>query len=304
VSGRLLIAGGGGQLGRALAQRAPAAGWSVTAAGRARLDLTDAESVAAAVRACAPDVAINAAAYTDVDGAEGAEAAAFAVNRDGPARLAAACARHGAALIHVSTDYVFPGTARAEPWRPEEPCAPVNLYGRSKLAGEAAVRASGARAAIVRTAWLFSASGRNFVRSMLRLGRERDRLTVVDDQLGAPTPADCLADALLAAAATLAARPASGPCHGTGTFHYTGTPPVTWYAFAQAIFAELAGAWPRLPAVAPIASADFPTAAARPAYSVLDTTSFAETFGVGPCDWRPGLRRVLAELGEIAPGGA
>jgi dTDP-4-dehydrorhamnose reductase len=298
MTGRLLIAGGTGQLGRALASRAPAAGWSVTAPTRAALDLTDAGSVAAAVRTHAPDVAINAAAYTDVDGAERDAAAAFAVNRDGPARLADACARQGVALIHVSTDYVFPGTARAAPWRPDEAGAPVNLYGRSKLAGEDAVRASGARAAIVRTAWVFSATGRNFVRSMLRLGRERDRLTVVDDQLGAPTPAAGLAEALLAAAAALAAGPVGG------TFHYTGAPAVSWYAFAQAIFAELAESWPRRPAVAPISSAAFPTAAARPAYSVLDTTSFAETFGVAPCAWRPGLRRVLAELGEIAPGGA
>lgn len=289
--GRVLVVGGDGQLGRGLRRIADGQGIDLRGLSHGELDITDAGAVAAAVADAAPEVVINAAAYTKVDGAEDEVEAAYRVNRDGPANLARACARRGCALIHVSTDYVFDGTA-TRPWRPGDATAPLNTYGASKLAGEEEVRASGARAAIVRTAWVFSPWGQNFVRSMLRLGRERERLTIVDDQIGSPTSAVDLARGLLAAAP----RVRDG---ATGVFHFGGQPPASWYDFAHTIFDLVGPGWPRVPEVVPIPSREFPTRARRPRYSVLDTIAFTRAFDHPAPDWRDGLREVLAALGEV-----
>jgi dTDP-4-dehydrorhamnose reductase len=229
---------------------------------------------------------INAAAFTDVEGAEDSMAAAFTGNRDVPALLAQACAKRNVGLVHVSTDYVFDGAVHGHR-RPDEPTRPINVYGLSKLAGEDAVRASGARAAIIRTGWLFAPWGRNFLTAMLRLGRERTQLQIVDDQWGGPTSALDLAAALLAVAQDL----------HPGTYHFGGQPETNWYRFARAIFAQAAErGLLTAPTLVPVPSSAYPTKARRPSCSLLDCTSFSETFGIKPPDWRAGLATAMARL--------
>jgi dTDP-4-dehydrorhamnose reductase len=276
---KLLVTGAGGMLGRELAALSEA-----TAADRAALDITDADAVADAV--AGHDVVVNAAAWTDVDGAESQEAAATAINGDGPAHLAAACAKHGAALIHVSTDYVFSGDGR-EPWAEDGPTAPVNAYGRSKLAGEQAVlRMLPAHGFVVRTAWLYGEHGTNFVRTILRLAQTRDTLDVVDDQHGQPTWARELARQLLGLAA--AAHAGQAPA---GIYHGTASGQTTWYGLARAAFEET-GLDPSR--VRPAGSDAFPRPAQRPAYSVLGHDRWALSgVDVQPL-WREQLRAALS----------
>lgn len=232
------------------------AGEQVIGLARADLDITDLDAVARAIERHAPDVVFNTAAWTDVDGAESDEDAATAVNRDGPAALAAACARAGATLIHLSTDYVFDGSATT-PYDEDTPTAPRSAYGRSKAAGERAVLDSDVHGYVVRTAWLYGARGRNFVRTMARLSGGDAPVTVVDDQRGSPTWTRDLAIGLVALAQ---ARPAPG------IYHATSVGDVTWFGFARAIFAAI-GADPDR--VQPVTSSEFPRPAPRPAYSVL-----------------------------------
>jgi dTDP-4-dehydrorhamnose reductase len=237
---------------------AAAAAHDVVALTRAQLDVTDAEAVREVVRDAHPDAVINCAAWTDVDGAESAEADATAINGDGAGHVAAAAAEAGAFVVHVSTDYVFAGDAR-EPYAEADPTGPRTAYGRSKLAGERAVAAAAPDAhAIVRTAWLFGPNGGNFVDTMLRLGAERDALSVVDDQVGSPTYTGHLAQALVAIAET---RP-------NGVLHVAGGGRCSWYDLAVATF-ERAGL---AVAVTPCTTADFPRPAPRPAFSVLGST--------------------------------
>ncbi|MCF8506876.1 MAG: dTDP-4-dehydrorhamnose reductase [Caulobacter sp.] len=286
----LLVTGAGGQLGRALAGRGPAAGFTVTALDRAGLDIADAAQVAAAIARHRPDAVINAAAFTAVDAAESRPDEAFAVNRDGPARLAAACREAGIALVHVSTDYVFDGT-KGTPWTEADPVHPLGVYGASKEAGERAVRAALETHLIVRTAWVWDVAGHNFVRTMLRLGAERDRLTVVDDQRGTPTAARDLADALLTAT-----RTALAGNDGWGTYHFTGGGETTWFGFAREIFRLAAAAGRRVPVVEPIPSSAWPTPARRPADSRLDCHAFTRRFGVSPVPWTEALARDLPAM--------
>lgn len=282
---RLLLTGAGGMLGRELV----ALGSPVTAADRQALDITDADAVADAV--AGHDVVVNAAAWTDVDRAESHEEAATAINGDGPARLAAACAKHGAALIHVSTDYVFseaasPAPAR-EPWAEDEPTAPINAYGRSKLAGEQAVlRLLPTRGYVVRTAWLYGEHGTNFVRTILRLAQTRDTLDVVDDQHGQPTWARELARQLLGLAA--AAHPGRAPA---GIYHGTASGRTTWYGLARAVFEET-GLDPDR--VRPVGSDAYPRPARRPAYSVLGHDRWALSGVDIQPPWRDQLRAALS----------
>lgn len=276
----LLVFGRTGQVARALQRQA-----EVTALGREAADLRDPEACAAAIHAAAPRAVINAAAYTAVDRAEEEEALATRINAEAPGAMARACAERGIPFLHISTDYVFDGSGET-PWREDDPVAPLNAYGRSKLAGERAVQAAGGVHVILRTAWVFSADGANFVTTMLRLSETRDRLDIVADQLGGPTPAAEIAATLLRMTEALLAG------QGGGTYHYAGAPVVSWADFARAIFAR-AG---REVTVADIPGSAYPTPARRPQNSRLDCAKLRADFGITPADWTAGLAAVLKRL--------
>ncbi|GAA2466490.1 dTDP-4-dehydrorhamnose reductase [Nocardia seriolae] len=283
------MTGAHGQLGRALTVLAPdSIGYS-----RGELDITDAEAVRKIVNP--GDVLINCAAYTAVDRAESEVEAASAVNATGPRVLAQVCAENGARLVHVSTDYVFPGTA-AQPYEPDDPTGPSTVYGRSKLAGEQAVREFAPDAHIVRTAWVYTGHGTDFVATMRRLERERDTITVVDDQLGSPTYAPDLAAGLLELATGLLE---ANPAFAAGRIlHATNAGQATWFDLARAVFAGL-GADPDR--VQPCGTEDFPRPAPRPAYSVLSGKSWAAA-GLTPLrHWKLALNDALAAISDY-PG--
>ena len=285
---KLLITGGGGQLGRALTRLAEAAGHELRAPTHSELDITDDAALRAA---CGwAEVVINAAAYTDVNRAESERDAAFAVNATAPGRLAEHCAAGGSLPIHVSTDYVFDGRAE-RPWRETDPTGPLNIYGESKRAGEDAVRAALEHHLIVRTSWVYSETGRNFLTTMLRLGAEREELSVVADQIGTPTSAEDLAAALLHLA--VRAREEEGPF---GTYHYSAEGTASWVDFAEAIFADAGALLPQRPRVTPIESGAFPAPARRPAYSVLDCSRILADFDPPRRAWQDGLSAVMARL--------
>ncbi|HEX2102518.1 MAG TPA: dTDP-4-dehydrorhamnose reductase [Solirubrobacteraceae bacterium] len=281
---RLLVTGSAGMLGRAVAGAATRLGHDVVAVPRAELDVTDAAKVARTIAAAQPQAVINCAGFTDVDGAEANEAGALRVNGDGAGNVARAAAEAGARMVHVSTDYVFDGSKRT-PWCESDPVAPLQAYGRTKLAGERAVAHAAAEHAIVRAAWLFGVGGRNFADTMLGLFAERDEVEVVADQVGRPTWTGHLAPALV----ELAERTGD-----TGVFHAAGTGQWTWYEFAVEI-AHQAGAAAR---VVPTTSERFPRPAPRPAYSVLGTERDP---GVVLPAWQDGLAAYLAErAGPVA----
>lgn len=261
----------------------------VTALGRDTADLSDPQACAAVIADLKPSVVINAAAYTAVDKAEEEEALAQRINAASPGAMAGACVQLDVPLLHVSTDYVFDGSG-TQAWRETDPVSPQNAYGRTKLAGEEAIRASGARHIILRTAWVFSAHGTNFVKTMLRLSETRDALRVVEDQIGGPTPAADIAATLLTLADAM-----RGGAEG-GTYHYAGEPHTNWAEFARAIFSQ-AG---RDVAVTGIPSTEYPTPATRPLNSRLDCAKLASDFGITPADWQGGLSRVLKEVSSEA----
>ncbi|MHC0055475.1 dTDP-4-dehydrorhamnose reductase [Actibacterium sp. D379-3] len=279
---KLLIFGKTGQVATELARLAPDA----TFLGRDGADLTDPAACAAAIADHAPDAVINAAAYTAVDRAETEEDTAALINGAAPAAMARECAARGIPFVHVSTDYVFEGGGTA-PWKPDDPTGPLGAYGRTKLAGEEGVRAAGGVYAILRTSWVFSAHGGNFVKTMLRLAQTRDALTVVADQIGGPTPAADIAAALLVMADTLIARP-----DAAGTYHFSGAPDTSWAGFARETFAQAGCAV----TVTDIATSAYPTPAARPLNSRMDCATLTEVFGIARPDWRAGLDAVIAEL--------
>ena len=265
----------------------------VVTAGRRTLDLADPAAAGAFVAEADADVVINAAAYTNVDKAEEEEDLATRVNGEAPGAMAAAAAKRGLPFLHISTDYVFDGSGD-RPWRETDPTSPLGAYGRSKLAGEQAVAAAGGAHVILRTAWVFASHGGNFMRTMLRVGKTRPALTVVDDQHGGPTPARDIAAAL----ATIACAFGDGK-GASGVFHFAGAPPTTWRRFAEAIFAD--ADWPSKPDVTPIRTEDWPTAAARPKNSVLNCQRILEAYGISQPDWREILPTMLAEAeGEDA----
>ena len=283
---RILITGGSGQVGHCLkAQLEGCAELSVP--DSSALNIADRRSVRQAVETFRPDYIINAAAYTAVDKAENDAERAFAVNRDGARHLAEAAEAAGATMLHISTDYVFDGAGGA-PYDEAAPTAPQNIYGASKLAGEQAVLAACRRAVVMRTSWVFGAHGQNFVKTMLRLGRERDSLGIVADQYGAPTAAADIAAALIA---IVRRHTPDQLAECAGIYHYCGSPYASWFEFAEIIFAEAAaqGVLAKIPAVKPIATADYPTPAKRPADSRLDCGKIRTVFGIGPCDWHSAL---------------
>ncbi|CAO3439886.1 dTDP-4-dehydrorhamnose reductase [Azospirillum doebereinerae] len=290
-----MVLGTTGQVGDALMRAAWPVGVALTGLSRPAIDMARPETIDAAIAAHAPDLVVNATAYTAVDKAESEREAVFAVNRDGPARLAARCAGRGAALIHLSTDYVFDGS-KPTPYTEDDPVCPISVYGASKEAGEAGVRAALPRHVILRTSWVYAAHGANFVKTMLRLGRERDELGVVADQTGAPTAAADIA----AAIARIAQRVAQAPQDAAwGTYHFTGAGATTWHGFADRIFQRLEAAEGRRPRLRAITTADYPTPARRPANSRLDCARVRSAFGVETPAWEDSLDRVLDLL--LAP---
>ena len=258
----------------------------VTALGRDDVDLLDPEACAAAIREHAPKAVINAAAHTAVDRAEDEETLATVINGDSPTAMAKACAALVIPLVHISTDYVFEGTGTT-PYCPEEATEPENAYGRSKLAGEIGIRASGAEYAILRTSWVVSAHGANFVKTMLRLSETWDALNVVADQIGGPTPARDIATACLNIAEQLIQEPSK-----SGTYHFSGAPDVSWADFATEVFAQ-AG---RTVTVTPISTAEYPTPAKRPLNSRMDCSSTEQVFGIKRPNWQDGLKEILEDL--------
>lgn len=286
----ILLTGANGQLGWEVARRAATAGLSCHAFDRAALDITDASAVRRTITDLRPGVVINAAAYTAVDRAESEESTAFAVNRDGPAYLAEACAASGSALVHVSTDYVFDG-AKQSPYTEEDQVAPLGVYGASKLAGEEAVRRRCPRHIILRTAWVYGIHGHNFVQTMLRIGRERDTIRVVNDQHGSPTFAGDMAEVILRLAARL--RDDGMPDQGLGTFHCVNQGTTTWYGFASKIFEMAEPALRRKPAVQAITTAEYPTPARRPANSVLDCSRLSRVQAITLRPWEAALDEML-----------
>lgn len=296
-----LVTGAGGQVGRELVALAKQEGVDLRAFDRGGLDITDPLAVESAVAEASRDgvplVVLNAAAYTAVDRAEDDAETAFAVNRDGTAHLAEACERHGAALVHLSTDYVFDGEKGA-PYTEADAPNPLSVYGESKLAGEEAVRQRAERHAILRTAWVFAGHGHNFVRTMHRLAHERDELRVVADQTGHPTPASAIARA----AAHLGRQLAAGG--EGGTVHFGGTPATTWHGLAEAVVEAARQHGPvAVQRVLPIPTEAYPTPARRPREVVLCMDAAREIFGMEVPEWRPAVARAVAAFEEVANNG-
>lgn len=292
---KILLLGANGQVGHELRRALGSRGDLVCTTRSGRLDdglpcetadLDVPASLPGMVERIAPDIVVNAAAYTAVDRAESEVETVFRANAEAPAALAAACAARDALLVHYSTDYVFDGTA-SRPYREGDPVAPINVYGQSKLAGEQAIQASGARHMIFRTAWVYADRGSNFMFTMLRLARERDELRVVADQTGTPTPASLIADTT----AEILAR----PFLRSGLWHLTAEGGTTWHGFAAAIVAraQSLGRIDRVPRTVPIATGDYPTIARRPAYSRLDCSKLERDFGIELPPWEAALDSVL-----------
>lgn len=286
---KVLVFGKTGQVGRELQQRAGDV--VIESLGRDRADFEDPESCAAHATATDADALIIAAAWTGVDAAEAEPERAMRINAETPGAIARAAAARGLPLVLLSTDYVFDGSGTT-PFAPDHPTAPLGAYGRSKAAGEREVRAAGGVHAILRTSWVVSAHGRNFVKTMLRLGAERDRVSVVADQIGGPTPAAAIASACLNIAAQLHAAPQK-----SGTYHFSGAPDVSWADFAREIFAR-AGLICR---VEDIATSDYPTPAARPLNSRLDNSLTEQTFSLQRPDWHTALDEIIRQAGTSAP---
>ena len=279
----ILVTGANGQLGYEIARLLPAHG-EVTALDRSRLDLADVDAIRATVEAIRPQLIVNAAAYTAVDQAEREQQVAEAINARAAGVLAEEAKRRDAVLIHFSTDYVFDGGA-SKPYDEQAPTRPLNAYGRSKLHGEQAILATGAAAITLRTSWVYARRGHNFLLTMRRLGAQRDQLRIVADQFGVPNWSRQLAEATTAIVAdglpALAAR--------AGLYHLSGHGQASWFEFAQAIFGDATR-----PSLVPITSAEYPTPAVRPAFTVLATAKFEQAFGFGLPHWRDTLRRCLA----------
>ncbi|MBA0203892.1 dTDP-4-dehydrorhamnose reductase [Pectobacterium aroidearum] len=282
---KVLLTGANGQLGRCFQDRLPS-GWQILATDSAELNITDLAQITLAITAFKPDAIVNAAAYTAVDKAESEAELAECINATGPANLANVATQHAIRFVHVSTDYVFDGNA-STPYTEESPTNPLSVYGSTKLAGELAVSTTAPDAIIVRTAWVFSEYGNNFVKTMLRLGKERDALSIVDDQRGCPTYAGDIAQAII----DLLQQQAAG-----GIYHYTGDKEVSWFEFAQAIFtvAVQKAILTKAPVLTPITTAQYPTPAHRPAYSTLAGDKI-KALGITLSDWQSALSTTIGD---------
>jgi dTDP-4-dehydrorhamnose reductase len=290
---RILVTGREGQVARSLLEKGADAGHEIVLVGRPELDLAgDGDLIIAAIEAATPDVIVSAAAYTQVDKAESERELAFAVNEGGARAVARAAHQLGVPLLHLSTDYVFDGS-KPSPYVEEDATGPASVYGASKLAGEEAVRREHGNSAVLRTAWIYSPFGANFVRTMLRLAGERDEVRVVADQRGNPTSALDIADGVLAVAANLLGNPDPAL---RGTFHMTAAGEATWADFAEAIFSFSAERSGPTGAVRRISTADYPTPAGRPANSRLDSGKLAQAHGVRLPDWRASVKEVVTRL--------
>lgn len=286
---RILVTGINGQLGEEL-QKTLASAAKVIGVGRERVDFSQPESLRQIIAAAKPDAVINSAAYTAVDKAESEFDLAMAVNGQAPGIIAAECRKLGIRLIHISTDYVFDGT-KSYPYQDADPTNPLGAYGRSKLAGELAIRQNCEDAIIIRTAWVYGVGGKgNFVKTMLRLGSEKEEIRVVGDQIGSPTWTGDLANAIVSVLNK--ASP--------GTYHYTNSGVASWYDFAVAIFEEASQlGWNlKVQRVIPITTAEYPTPAKRPSYSVLSCAKIAAVLGTNPPHWRQGLRQMLKDFSQ------
>jgi dTDP-4-dehydrorhamnose reductase len=294
MSTSILVVGRIGQVAHELRRGVWPTGFTVSFLERPEIDFTRPAEARDIVIAARPQIVVNAAAYTAVDAAESDRDTAFAVNRDGPAALAEACREIGAALVHYSTDYVYDGT-KTGAYIESDPIRPLSVYGASKADGDAAIRARLARHVILRTSWVYSATGNNFVKTMLRLGAERDRLGIIDDQHGAPTAAADIAAATIAVCTTLQA----GKEDGFGTFHFTGGGATTWHGFAREVFAGAAARGRKTPlTVEPIATEAYPLPAVRPRNSLLDCGRLARVYGIAAPPWQASLSACLDELLE------
>ena len=289
----ILLLGKNGQLGWEL-QRSLSVLGRVTALGHAEADFAQPDAVAQAVRALRPDVIVNAAAHTAVDKAESEPAHARLLNATTPGRLAQEAAQLGAWLVHYSTDYVFDGSGD-QPWREHDATGPLSVYGATKLEGEQLIQQSGCQHLILRTSWVYAARGGNFAKTMLRLASERDCLTVIDDQWGAPTGADLLADVTAHAIRHLQARPQDG-----GLYHCAASGQTTWHSYAKYVITQARQAQPAIQIkakeIAPIPTSAYPTPAWRPLNSRLDCSRLQATFGLTLPDWQQGVARMLAEI--------
>ncbi|MEM6903880.1 MAG: dTDP-4-dehydrorhamnose reductase [Pseudomonadota bacterium] len=293
----LLVTGATGQVGNEIARRAPtnpeaADAIRLTCLNRQEADLSKPRELRNTIELHRPDGVINAAAYTAVDRAEEEEDLATIINGEAPGLIAETCQDLGIPMLHISTDYVFDG-GKPTPYLETDPIAPLGAYGRSKAAGEKAVRDACAEHLILRTAWVYSAHGNNFVKTMLRVGADRDELRVVADQHGIPTAAGDIAETCIDAMRQVLTYKRRDIW---GTYHYTGAEPTTWHGFADAIFELAEPRWQRRPLVAPITTLDYPTPAARPANSVLDCSLIADRLGLNPKPWRKSLATVVNQL--------
>lgn len=298
MSGHLLVLGRSGQVAKELQQLLLPRGFTLEAWGRDAIDLSDPAKAAQLVAAHRPAVVINAAAYTVVDKAESEPSAAFAINRDAPAAISRKCKILGIPYIHISTDYVFDGE-KPDPYIETDLRNPKNVYGRSKSEGEDAILASGARAAIIRTSWVYAAHGANFLRTMLRLAESHDEVRVVADQVGRPTWARDIAATLL----DVAIRAHAGEPASLGVFHYSGAGDASWADFASRIFATASRLGAKTARINRISTAEYPTAAERPANSRLDTAKIEQQLGIAPRDWREGCDLCVREILERSAHG-
>lgn len=294
---RLLITGWQGQLAQALVAQALRRGdIEACAFGRPALDLCSLPTIERSMAEVRPTLVINTAAYTAVDAAETDEAAAFALNAEGAGQIARAAAQRGVPIVHISTDYVYDG-AKTSAYVESDPTNPINVYGRSKLAGELAVSAANPAHVILRTSWVYSATGKNFVKTMLRLAADRPEVSVVADQTGCPTFAPHLAEAILEVARELSSPAERGQASRWGIYHAAGAGTTNWCAFASEVFAQAGRRGAKVPEVRAITTAQYPTPARRPANSELDCRRLADAFGVRQPDWRLGVIACLDELG-------